>query len=168
MVDRGQTIRELKNLPKAGGPGAALWRAANHWQRVQRDLLEPFGLTPVQYLLLSGLDGLSARGQVTQADLAVHCGVDGMTTSQQTREMEQKKLVRRDPHAHDRRAMSIASTRQGRQLLDRASPAIAEAEKAFFGALGADAGAFAVALGLLTGEKPRHRVAAAHAAEIYR
>jgi DNA-binding MarR family transcriptional regulator len=82
--------------------------------------------------------------------------------------MEQKKLVRRDPHAHDRRAMSIASTRQGRQLLDRASPAIAEAEKAFFGALGADAGAFAVALGLLTGEKPRHRVAAAHAAEIYR
>ncbi len=168
MVDRGQTIRGLRALPKAGGPGAALWRAANRWQREQRDLLEPFGLTPVQYLLLSGLDGLLARGQVTQADLAVHCGVDGMTTSQQTREMAQKKLVRRDPHTLDRRAMSIAPTRRGRQLLDRASPAMAEAEKAFFGALGADAEAFAVALGLLSGEKPRHRVAAAHAAEIYR
>ena len=100
---------------------------------------------------------------ITQADLAVHCGVDGMTTSQQIREMEQKKLVRRDPHAHDRRAVAIAPTRQGRQLLNRATPVIAEAEKAFFGALGPDAGAFAVALGLLAGEKPRRRVPAAHA-----
>ena len=163
MADRGQAINDLEGLPKAGGPGAALWRAANRWQRLQRDLLEPFRLTPVQYLLLSGLNGLADRKQVTQADLAVHCGVDGMTTSQQIREMEQKKLVRRDPHAHDRRAMAIAPTRQGRQLLNRAAPAMAEAEKAFFGTLGNDAGAFAVALGLLTGEKPRRRVAAAHA-----
>ena len=163
MIDRSETIDDLEKLPKAGGPGAALWRASNRWQRLQRDLLEPFRLTPVQYLLLSGLDGMSDRKQVTQADLAVHCGVDGMTTSQQIREMEQKKLVRRDPHAHDRRAVAIAPTRQGRQLLNRAAPVIAEAEKAFFGALGPDAGAFAVALGLLTGEKPRLRVAAAHA-----
>lgn len=163
MVGRPGTIGELEGLPKAGGPGAALWRASNRWQRLQRDLLEPFRLTPVQYLLLSGLDGMSDRKQVTQADLAVHCGVDGMTTSQQIREMEQKKLVRRGPHAHDRRAVAISPTRQGRQLLNRASPALAEAEKAFFGALGPDAEAFAVALGLLIGEKPRRRVAAAHA-----
>ena len=162
MADRRQATDEMRELPKAGGPGAALWRAANRWQRLQRDLLEPFGLTPVQFLLLSGLDQLASRGQVTQAGLAVHCGVDGMTTSQQIREMEQNKLVRRGPHAHDRRAVSISPTRQGRQLLDRASPAIAEAEQAFFGALGPDAAAFAVALGLLVGEKPRHRVAALH------
>jgi len=163
MIDRSEMIDDLEKLPKAGGAGAALWRAANRWQRLQRNLLEPFRLTPVQFLLLSGLDGLSDRKQVTQADLAVHCGVDVMTTSQQIREMEQKKLVRRDPHAHDRRAVAIAPTRQGRQLLNRAAPVIAEAEKAFFGALGPDAEAFAVALGLLAGEKPRLRVAAAHA-----
>ena len=154
---------DLEKLPKAGGAGAALWRAANRWRRLQRDLLEPFRLTPVQFLLLSGLEGLSDRWQISQADLAVHCGVDGMTTSQQIREMEQKKLVRRGPHARDRRAVAIAPTRQGRQLLNRAAPAMAEAEKAFFGALGPDAGAFAVALGLLNDEKPRRRVAAAQA-----
>lgn len=163
MTDRGQNIDRLASLPKAGGPGAALWRAANLWQRRQRELLDPFRLTPVQYLLLSGLDGLPDRKQVTQAVLAVHCGVDGMTTSQQIRELEQKKLVRRDPHAHDRRAVAIALTRQGRQLLNRASPAMTGAEKAFFSALGSDAEAFAVALGLLAGEKPRRRVAAIHA-----
>jgi DNA-binding MarR family transcriptional regulator len=163
MANSGQDLEKLKDLPRAGGPGAALWRAANRWQRVQRDLLEPFGLTPVQYLLLSGLDGLADRGPVTQAGLALHCGVDEMTTSQQVREMEKKNMMRRDPHAHDRRAVSIAPTRQGRQLLSRASPAVAEAEIAFFGVLGADAEPFAVALGLLTGEKPRHRVAALRA-----
>ncbi len=160
MADQAEATDRLEQFPRAGGPGAALWRAANRWQRVQRDLLEPFHLTPVQFLLLSGLDELSERQQVTQAELAVHTGVDGMTTSQQIREMERMKLVRRDPHARDGRAMAIAPTRQGRQLLNRASPAVAEAEKAFFGALGPDAGAFAVALRLLTGEKPRHRVAA--------
>jgi DNA-binding MarR family transcriptional regulator len=163
MVDQPDATDEKKTLPRAGGPGAALWRAANRWQRHQRELLEPFRLTPVQYLLLSGLEELSDRGQVTQADLAVHCGVDGMTTSQQIRELERKRLVRRDPHARDGRAVAIAPTRQGRQLLNRASPAVAEAEKAFFGALGPDAEAFAVALRLLAGEKPRHRVAAGHA-----
>jgi DNA-binding MarR family transcriptional regulator len=163
MADRPVAIDDLEKLPKAGGAGAALWRAANRWQRLQREQLEPFRLTPVQFLLLSGLDELSERAPVTQADLAVHCGVDGMTTSQQVRELERKRLVRRDPHARDGRAMTIAPTRQGRQLLNRASPAVAEAEKAFFGALGPDAEAFAVALRLLAGEKPRHRVAAGHA-----
>lgn len=162
MVDRPGTTDELERLPKAGGPGAAPWRAANRWHRLQRVLLEPFRLTPVQYLLLAGLEEMPARKQITQADLALHCGVDGMTTSQQICEMEQKKLVRREPHPDDRRAVAIAPTRQGRQLLSRAAPAMAEAEKAFFGTLGRDAGAFAVALGLLVGEKPRRRVAAAH------
>jgi len=163
MADQSGAINGKEKLPRAGGPGAALWRAANRWQRVQRELLEPFRLTPVQFLLLSGLDGLSNRSPVNQADLAVHTGVDGMTTSQQIRELEQKKLVRRDPHPDDRRAVAIALTSQGRQLVNRASPAQAEAERAFFRALGPDAEAFAIALGLLNGEKPRHRVAAGHA-----
>ena len=157
------TFDDLEKLPKAGGAGAALWRAANRWQRLQRDLLEPFHLTPVQYLLLSGLNGLPDRTPITQTVLAMHCGVDGMTTSQQIRELEQKKLIRRAPHPDDRRAVAIALTQPGRQLVNRATPVIGEAEKAFFGALGPDAGAFAVALGLLIGEKPRHRIAAAHA-----
>ena len=163
MAGQSDAIDGKENLPKAGGPGAALWRAANRWQRVRREFLEPFHLTPVQFLLLSGLDGLSNRAPVNQADLAVHTGVDGMTTSHQIREMELKKLVRRDPHPDDRRAVAIALTGQGRQLVNRVSPALAEAERAFFRVLGSDADAFAVALGLLNGEKPRHRVAAGHA-----
>ncbi|MEN8194878.1 MAG: MarR family winged helix-turn-helix transcriptional regulator, partial [Pseudomonadota bacterium] len=163
MASQPGVIDDLEQLPKAGGAGAALWRAANLWQRLQRDLLEPFRLTPVQFLLLSGLAGLSDRAPVTQAELAAHTGVDGMTTSQQIREMEQKKLVRRGPHPGDRRAVAIALTSPGRQLVNRASPALAKAERTFFGALGADAEAFAGALALLSGEKPRRRVAAVHA-----
>jgi len=165
MADQRQASEILKDLPRPGGPGAALWRAANRWQRVQRELLEPFGLTPVQCLLLSGLDDLTDRGPVTQADLSTHCGVDGMTTSQQIRELERNNLVRRRPHARDRRAVSLALTAQGGKLLHRVSAPLAETERAFFGVLGADADAFSVALGLLTGEKPRRRVAAVYTAE---
>jgi DNA-binding MarR family transcriptional regulator len=154
---------DLGKLPKAGGPGAALWRAANRWQRLQRDLLEPFHLTPVQYLLLSGLDGMTGRDPVYQAELAMHCGVDGMSTSQQARELEQKGLVRRGPHPGDRRALSISPTEQGRQLVNRVAPAMAEAERSFFAVLGSNAEAFALALALLNGEKPRHRIAAIQA-----
>lgn len=162
MVDRPGTTDELERLPKVGGPGAAPWRAANRWHRLQRDLLGPFRLNPVQYLLLAGLEEMSDRMQITQADLALPRGVEGMTTSRQICEMEQKMLVRREPHPDDRRAVAIAPTRQGRQLLNHVAPAMAEVEKASFGALGRDAGAFAVALRLLVGEKPRRRVAAAH------
>ncbi len=47
-----------------------------------------------------------------------------------------------------------------RDVLDHAGFGVAAAQAAFFGALGADAQAFAGALGLLAGEKPRRRVAA--------
>jgi len=146
--------------PKSGGPGAALWRAANLWRRQQRVALQESGLTPSQFLLLQGLADRAARQAVTQAALAQHCGADVMMTSQLLRELERMKLVRREAHPSDSRAVALGLTDRGRQRLDRASPAVTAAEQAFFAALGADADAFAGALRLLGGEKPRRRVGA--------
>jgi DNA-binding MarR family transcriptional regulator len=152
--------RERAEEPKSGGPGAALWRAANLWRRRQRAALEGFGVTPSQFLLLQGLAGHAARHAVTQAALAQHCGADVMMTSQLVRELERMGLVRREAHPSDSRAMALGLTDRGRRRLDRASPALAAAEQAYFGALGADVEAFTGALRLLGGEKPRRRVGA--------
>lgn len=162
MVDAtGEAVRG-KPLPLSGGAGAALWRAANLWQRRQRVVLEAHGLTPAQYLLLEGLAELGAGRPTTQVMLARHCGADAMMTSQLLRELERLRLVRRAAHPADSRAVALALTAEGRQRAERAAPDVAAAEQALFGVLGADAPAFAGALRMLTGEKPRRRVAAGH------
>ena len=148
------------NSPAAGA-GAALWRASNLWRRRQNAALRPCGLSPVQYLLLAGIVDLSGRdGPVTQATLARRCGADAMMTSQVVRTMERAGLVRRAANSSDARSVALALTAKGRKIFERATPAITRAEAEFFAALGLDAEAFAGALLLLAGEKPRRRVPA--------
>lgn len=152
--------REILELARAEGAGAALWRAASLWQRRLREALEALNLKPLEYLMLDGLATLAAGEAVKQAELARHCGIDVMTTSQTVRALEARKLVRRAPHPDDNRALAVRLAQPGRQLLQRARPVVFAAEEAFFGVLGADADAFTGALRLLSGEKPRRRVAA--------
>ncbi len=152
--------RDRADGPKSGGAGAALWRAANLWRRHQRTALRGAGLTPSQFLLLQGLAERSARQAVTQAALAQHCGADVMMTSQLVRALHRKGLLRRAPHPTDSRAIALGLTDRGRRCLAQALPAVAAAEHAFFGALGTDVEAFAGALRLLGGEKPRRRIGA--------
>lgn len=142
------------------GPGAALWRAANAWQRRAREALEPHGLTPVQYLLLAALGELEGKGPTTQVALARHCATDPMMVSQVVRELESAGLAARFRHAGDARARVLSLTGAGRRRLDAATPAIVEAQRKFFQVLGGDAEAFAGALGVLVGVRPRRRVAA--------
>ena len=150
-------------MNSAAGAGAALWRAGNMWRRRQNAALRPCGLTPVQYLLLAGIIDLSGRsGPVTQANLARRCGADAMMTSQVVRALERGGLVRRAANSGDARSVALALTAKGRKQLERAAPAVARAEADFFAALGPDAEAFAGALHLLAGVKPRRRVPAGH------
>ena len=163
MVERSGGRFAEANAALAGGPGAALWRAGNLWQRRQKAALDSFGLTPVQFLLLTGLAELSGRDRpVTQALLSRRCGADAMMVSQVLRQLERNGLVRRDTHPGDSRAFALVLSAEGRALAHRAAPAVERAETAFFAALRHDAEAFAVALRLLAGEKPRRRVQAVH------
>lgn len=163
MVERTGERFAGEHAALAGGPGAALWRASNLWQRQQNAVLDSLGLTPVQFLLLSGLAELTPRNRpVTQADLARRCGADAMMVSQVLRELERARLVRRDSHPGDSRAFALTPTAKGRALARRAAPVVERSENAFFATLGPDAEAFAGALRLLAGEKPRRRVKAGH------
>ncbi|MCG8547367.1 MAG: MarR family transcriptional regulator [Alphaproteobacteria bacterium] len=149
-----------------GGParstGYLLWHVVNLWQRRQKQVLAPFQLTPVQYLLLAGLRDLRAVGDhaVTQTVLARHCRTDPMMTSQVLRVLEKQGFVARRVHDGDGRAVAVAATAAGESLVRRAADAVETAEREFFEALGPDVRAFGDALTLLTGERPRRRVPA--------
>lgn len=152
-MDRGSPSRAT---------GYLLWQVVNRWQRRQKQALAPFGLTPVQFLLLAGLRDLAQDGEspVTQVTLARHCRTDPMMTSQVLRVLEGQELISRRAHHDDGRAMLLDLTERGRTTVGQALEAVAHSDDAFFAALGSDVPAFGDALALLAGEKRRRRVPA--------
>lgn len=142
--------------------GYLLWQAANLWQKEIRGVLAPFDVTPVQFLLLSGLHEIDpSNGEpVKQAALARHCDCDPMMTSQVLRALEKTGLIRRTAHKKDRRAHAIAITETGRGVVSQATARIRDADARFHEALGVQSAEFGDALRLLCGKRPRRRVKA--------
>jgi DNA-binding MarR family transcriptional regulator len=119
-------------------PGLTLWQVTNRWQAAQRAALKPLGLTHVQFVLLASLTWLHTDGLVTQKQLADHAVADPMMTSQVLRVLEERALVRREPHPDDHRARALAVTDEGRALANRAVVAVEACDRAFFAPLGGE------------------------------
>src|SRR2546423_6312992 len=69
---------------------------------------------------LSAVPVVVFRGPLTLGELATAEGVRSATMSGIVNGLEAERLVRRRPHAADRRAVRIEATAAGRRLLDRA------------------------------------------------
>jgi DNA-binding MarR family transcriptional regulator len=124
-------------------PGFSLWQVSSLWQRRINAGLRPFGLTHAQFVLLASLTWLADSDKpLTQAELASHAKMDVMMTSNVLRTLEEKNLVRRDPHPTDTRAKSLAVTEQGRELAAQAVRVVENIDHDFFSKLGADMGRF--------------------------
>ena len=142
---RVSTPEQDTELP-AAGPGFALWRVSNAWQRAVRAALEPWGLTHAQAIVLATLDAVGGNGQAKQHEVAQAAGMDPMTTSQVVRVLEGKELVKRARHPEDGRAVTLALTQKGKRVLSKAMPAIAEVDDRFFSGAGRNKSALVSAL----------------------
>jgi DNA-binding MarR family transcriptional regulator len=69
---------------------------------------------------LSALSEVVFRGPLTLGELAAAEAVRSATMTGIVNGLEAEGLVRRRPHAHDRRAVLIEATAKGRRLLERA------------------------------------------------
>lgn len=78
------------------------------------ELCAPFGVTPVQYSLLSALAG---REEADQTTLSRIVALDRTTTTGALKRLEARGLVRRGTSAADRRSQSCSLTQDGRQML---------------------------------------------------
>jgi DNA-binding MarR family transcriptional regulator len=123
-----------------------LWQVTNRWQAAQRAALKPFGLTHVQFLLLTSLTELTADGPVTQRELATHAATDAMMTSQVVRALEANGWIKRELHPQDARAWALRVTRSGAALARRAGAAVERCDTDFFAPLGSRQAALAKAL----------------------
>src|SRR3954453_2336774 len=133
----------------ADSAGFLIWRVSNAWQRALRGALQPMGITHAQFVVLATLSWMGGEASAKQHEIAGHCGMDPMTTSQVARSLERRDLVRREPHPDDGRAFSLALTQKGRRTVSRAMPAVEAAETDFFGPVVRHQRALVSALALL-------------------
>jgi DNA-binding MarR family transcriptional regulator len=114
-------------------PGFWLWHATLRWQREIAAALAPFGLTHVQFVLLSCAWWLNDHGVVpNQLQLARQAGTDVKMTSQVLRKLEAKGLIERETDSGDTRAKRLRITEAGAALARSAIGRVEDTDAAFF------------------------------------
>ena len=120
-------------------PGYLLGQLMILWQRKQKKVLDPLGLTQTQFVLLAALAWLSRESDaVTQIDIANQGNADRMMVSKVLRTLEDKKFVTRHAHPTDTRAKTIRLTADGEAVFRKALISIENADVEFFSPLGQD------------------------------
>jgi DNA-binding MarR family transcriptional regulator len=123
--------------------GFLLWQVTNLWQREIKKALEPHGLTHSQYVLLASIHWLTLMGtEVTQVVLSSNTKIDPMTTSTVLRTLQQKGLLKRQEHATDTRAKTVALTDSGREIVKKAVVSVEKFDADFFSVLGKETNDF--------------------------
>lgn len=107
-------------------PGYLVWRLSMKWRVAVDRALLPLGLTHAQYVVLSSLSLLERDGHPTQRELADHTGLEPLYTSKLARALDAGGLIRRDRDPVDTRAIRLALTDRGREVVQ---PAITEVSK---------------------------------------
>lgn len=129
-------------------PGFHLWHASLRWRSAVGEALRALELTPTQFFVLGSTAWLTReRGEAPkQAEVAAHAGLDPMTTSQVLRALEKAGHVRREKDAKDSRAVRVAPTASGGELVKAGARLVRSVDEQFFSSLGSEAPAFLAAL----------------------
>lgn len=94
-----------------------------------------FGITPVQYGLLTVL---STNPDADQVALAHLVGIDRTNVADVLRRLERRGLIARAASRSDRRKLLAHLTRQGERLVEAMHPAMARAQERLLATLGED------------------------------
>jgi DNA-binding MarR family transcriptional regulator len=105
--------------------GAMLWRVTNRWRAAVDRALAPVGLTHAQYALLATLYGMGLDGLTpSQRELGERAGFEPMYVSKVARGLEQAGLLERARHPSEPRALGLALTERGIEVIGRAIPIV--------------------------------------------
>ena len=120
-------------------PGFLLWKVSTQWRRQIEAACATVGLTHPQLVVLAGLGWMTRNDDdVSQVELARHCGTDVTMTSQVLRLLERKGYVKRRQRKDDARSKFPYLTERGMALVEQAIPLVHAVDKKFFDVLGAD------------------------------
>jgi DNA-binding MarR family transcriptional regulator len=85
-----------------------------------------FGITPVQYSLMTAL---AERGELDQNSLALEIGLERTSVAEVVPRLQERGVLERRPSRSDGRVKLVRLTRKGRSLLQRMAPAVQRAHE---------------------------------------
>ncbi len=100
-----------------------------------RAKLQKFGVTPVQYAILSCL---WIKNERTATQIAQKLSLDGSTITGILDRMANKDLIKREPDPNDRRAIRVVLTDKGIQLREPIEKTIKVSNQSVLGILSGD------------------------------
>jgi DNA-binding MarR family transcriptional regulator len=107
-------------LPLADRPGFLVRRLHQIHVALFAEECAPFGITPVQFSVLTALE---RHAPLDQVSLAGEVGIDRANCTDVLRRLEERELIRRVASEVDSRAKLCDLTPAGRKLLARLAPA---------------------------------------------
>jgi DNA-binding MarR family transcriptional regulator len=109
--------------------GFLVWHLTLRWRAELDRALAPLGLTSAQYAVLASLYGLSQVGaRPSQRELADFAGLEPMHVSKLIRALQRAGLVERTGHPTDTRAVQLAVTDHGLQVVTAARTKVLQLE----------------------------------------
>ncbi len=101
--------------------GYLVWRLSMKWRAAVDRAVADLGLTHAQYSLLASLYGMSKAGRrPSQRELAEYTGLEAIYVSKLARALESAGLLKRTEHPADTRAVQLALTPRGVEIVDKA------------------------------------------------
>lgn len=126
-----------KKISQFEGPeessGFLLWQVSTLWRRQVEAALATLGLTHAQFVILASVGWLTRNGkEVTQIELARHCGTDVNMTSQVLRTLERHGYIERKQRPGDSRSKLPQVTKKGSRTIEKAIPLVEGVDQQFF------------------------------------
>ncbi len=121
MTQPRKPKRAARAEPSPSGPHTPLWtrpgylirRVHQNHSALFAEECRAFGITPVQYGVLTAL---LHRPNSDQATIGIEVGIDRTNAADVLERLAERGLVKRAKSAHDRRMMLATLTREGRAL----------------------------------------------------
>ena len=122
--------------------GYLVWQLSTKFRAAADRALAPLGLTHAQYALLAALHGVSRDGtRPSQRELADFSGLEAMYVSKLARSLERDGLLMRARNPANPRAVSLALTERGQDLVARAIDVVLELQDELIAPIGGRGGA---------------------------
>jgi DNA-binding MarR family transcriptional regulator len=119
-----QLVIAQKRSPLLARPGFLIRRLHQLHCALFVEEARDFGITPVQYSLMTALD---ERGELDQNSLALEIGLERTTVADVVLRLHDRGVLERRQSAMDRRVRLVRLTRKGRTLLKKMAPAVQRA-----------------------------------------
>jgi DNA-binding MarR family transcriptional regulator len=132
IINQQNTGKEVKLMELEQCINFILTKVQQSVQQSFKGELEPFGITPGQYMLLKCLWD---ENGATVKQLADRIQLDSSTITGILDRLENKGLTKRKPALNDRRALSVVLTSKGKALGKPVNQAIIDANNKVLGSL---------------------------------